>query len=232
MQGQTGSFPAENPLIDNAWEYRYLTDSLRPLCHPVGEDIGEGELLGAHEGGGSLLPAFCRAYIEGAGGKAVAVHAAKGATAIADWRRGTKRYARARDKIFAAIAKAEEKEKVEKICYVWLQGESDAVAGTSEKEYLESLVAYKDALKEDVHTNVFGIVRVGYFTADPSADEAIMRAQDEAIRRDKDFALLTDICARLSRDPAYLNPAAPGHYNNAGMELIGAEAGKTLARLK
>lgn len=228
MQGQTEACPDTCP-VENALEYRYKTDALVPLAHPVGEDFG-GLLLAAHEGHGSLVPSFCRAYLKRKGGKVAAVHAAKGATILADWREDGERYAFALKKILSGIRKAEEKETVGGVYYVWLQGESDALAGTSEAEYLRALKAYKDALKRDVGIMRFGIIRVGFFAAEEGRDRAIMRAQERAAAEDGDFVLLTRIAGRLSRDPSCLNPFAAGHYNNAGMELIGKAAGDALAR--
>ena len=45
MQGQTEALPIPNEPVDGASEYRYLTDSLIPLQHPVGELIGDSLLL-------------------------------------------------------------------------------------------------------------------------------------------------------------------------------------------
>lgn len=222
MQGQTECLPETSP-VAGAYEYRHAERAVRPLAHPVGEDFGD-LLLGAHEGHGSLVPAFCRAYVAERGGQALAVHVAKGATTLSDWKKGGARYALAAEKMRAGIAAAG---KNPRVFYVWLQGESDAIAGTGEEEYLAALAAYKDALKADLGIETFGIIKVGYF-ADGAKDEAIMRAQERAAEG-ADFLMLTRVCPRLSRDPAYINPFAAGHYNNAAMEIIGGEAGRALA---
>ena len=229
MQGQTDSRPLE-PSVPGAREYRYRTDELIPLAHPVGEDFGD-LLLAAHEGHGSLLPSFCRAYLEGKGGEVVAVHAAKGATILNDWKEDGARYAFALRKILAGVRKVGEESEIGRIDYVWLQGESDALAGTSEEDYLSALKEYKNALKRDVGISRFGIVRVGFFTAEEERDRRIMRAQERAAAEDGDFVVLTRLAGRLSRDPSFLNPFAAGHYGNAGMELLGRAAGSALAKV-
>ena len=147
MQGQTESLPPGEP-VAGAFEYRHREGILVPLAHPVGEDFGD-LLLGAHEGHGSLLPAFCRAYREVCKETVVAVHAAKGATTRADWSPSGKRYAFACEKIRAGLRAAAEREKIRKVFYIWLQGESDALAGTGETAYLSMLAAYKNALLRD-----------------------------------------------------------------------------------
>ncbi|MGN1062397.1 MAG: sialate O-acetylesterase [Candidatus Scatosoma sp.] len=228
MQGQTESCP-NGGSVPFAREYRYKTDELIPLAHPVGEDFGDF-LLAAHEGHGSLVPAFCKAYRERTGGEVVAIHAAKGATVINDWKEDGARYAFALKKILSGIRKVGAETEIGSINCVWLQGESDAIAGTKEEEYLRALKAYKNALKRDVKISRFGIIRVGFFTTEEERDKDIMRAQERAAAEDGDFVMLTRITGRLSRDPSFLNPFAAGHYANAGMELLGRTAGDALAR--
>ena len=226
MQGQTECLPDAYE-VKNAWEYLYKTDTLKTLCHPVGEDIDD-LLLGAHRGYGSLVPAFCDAYIRERNTNVVAVHVAKGATVIADWAAESKRYACARRKILAAIHKTKTIESTEKIYYIWLQGESDAISGTERSADLAALLRYKEALKKDVGIHAFGIIRVGYFTQQAEKDQAIMAAQEDAVEWEKDIIMLTRITARLSRDERFLNPYESGHYNNNGMELLGRVAGQAL----
>lgn len=245
MQGQTEGCPINNEAVQGAWEYRVYENALVPLKHPVGENFGEEtSLFGSHEGGGSLVPAFCRAYVEKTGREVVAIHAARGNTTIAEWQKGTHRFVNAVRKIRLGIKKAQERGNVGCIYYVWLQGESDAVLGTSEEEYLEQLIRFKNDLKKELGITKFGIIKVGYFYSTSQRhknistyeekkkrDETIMRAQERAVETDKDFVMLARICPELSLNDTYINPKASGHYNNAGMEMIGTEAGKTLAEI-
>lgn len=245
MQGQTGGCPETNEPVQGALEFRMDGNQLLPLRHPVGEAYGWTDLLlGAHEGGGSLVPACCRAYVEATGRQVVAIHAARGNTSLGEWQKGTHRFKYMAYKIRAGIEKAKESGDIGHIYYVWLQGESDAILGTSEEEYFESLTRYKNTLKKEFGIEKFGIIKVGYFFCTSQwhtavstyeekkkNDEAIMRAQERAAAEDDDFVMLTRVCTTLSMDAAYVNPKASGHYNNAGMEIIGKEAGKALAEI-
>ncbi len=245
MQGQTEGCPEINPQIEGALEYRALSDELIPLQHPVGENYGwDGMLLaGSSEGGGALVPAFCRAYVKETGKEVIAIHAARGATTLGEWQKGTYRFVYMAEKIRGGIRKAKERGEVEHIYYVWLQGESDSMIGTSEEEYLESLIRYKNTLKKEFGIEKFGIIKVGYFFSllrhtnvstyeeKKKNDETIMRAQERAVETDSDFVMLTRVCPQLSMQQEYINPKASGHYNNAAMEIIGESAGKTLAKL-
>ncbi len=241
MQGQTEAVPVCNEPVQGAFEYRFKGNVLQPLKHPVGEDLW-GVLAGSNLQRGSLVPSFCKAYVGKTGRKVVAVHVAKGATTIGEWLRGTQRFHYAAIKVQAALQEISKTERVERIYYVWLQGESDALIQTTEEEYISRLIAYKNDLKKYVGIQKFGIIKVGYFAAEANWlkeeeavrakwDECIQRAQERAVETDDDFVMLTRICTEISRNPKYINPEASGHYNNDGMEKIGKEAGETLALL-
>ena len=243
MQGQTEARPVPNEPVAGASEYRYLTDSLIPLQHPVGEKIGASLLLGADKGHGSMLPDFCKAYCKASGHRVVAIHAARGGTTISEWLPGTARYEASVKKILAGINKCKATCPVNKIYYIWLQGESDAIARTSTEAYMQMLTAYKNDLKHTVGIDKFCLIEVGYFSGavtwlkdrtqeeGTAFDEAIMQAQESLPSKDNDFVLLTQICKTLSRDRTHINPCAQGHYNNSAMAIIGEEAGKALALL-
>ena len=231
MQGQTESLPEPNDPVEGAVEFRFYEDSFIPLQHPVGEQMHSGICcLAASKGHGGLAPAFCRAYHEKTGRQVVAIHAARGATTIAEWLYGTQLSHNLRRKGKAGIAKAREEYDVQHVYYVWLQGESDALIDTTEDEYLERLIEYKNQVKEFLGIDRFGIIKVGYFIKH-EACEAIMRAQKKAVEIDSDFAMLTEVCAALSLNQQYINPFAEGHYNNRAMEIIGSEAGQALAEI-
>ncbi len=243
MQGHTECLPEPNDPVGGALEYRYLTDELVPLCHPVGEDISGDLVWRAGKGHGSLVPACCRAYVELTGREVIAIHAAKGNSMVSEWQKGTDRYDCALRKYLGCFEKVKKVGEIGRVYYLWLQGESDAIDHTSEAVYKERLTAYKNGLKEDVGIDRFGIIEVGYFSpaatwVDWSAeegfacDEEIIKAQENLPGEDPDFVLLTRVCKDLSLRPKYINPDAPGHYNNLAMEIIGTEAGKALAELK
>ena len=63
-------------------------------------------------------------------------------------------------------------------------------------------------------------------------DEEIMRAQKHIHQTDQDFVLLTGICQTISLNPEFMNPNVGGHYNNAGMTLIGNISGSRLAEMR
>lgn len=228
MQGQTGAFPDPNEPVENAWEYRLKDDACIPLRHPCGEDVGE-LLLGADRGQGSLVPAFCRAYVQGTRNRVIAVHAAKGATTIAEWQEGGPRFAKLVEKINGARRRQSAAcETPGKVYLIWLQGESDALAGTSAAEYESALERFRRSLNRAVGLDAFFLIRVAKFACD-GRDLPILQAQ-ERLCRSGEFILLTRMAGRLQQSERYLNPQAANHFNNAGMELLGRVAGENAAK--
>ncbi len=227
MQGQTEAvMPTE--AIPGALEYRFLTDELIPLAHPVGEDVGDRLLLAAHEGKGSLIPDFCRAYMAEGSREVVAVHAARGATMVHEWLPGTARFAAFIAKCKGALRAVAADDTVGRVWLVWLQGESDACASVQTVDYMAMLRAFREAVAAELPLCGFGIIRVGKFAED-ERDLAIIRAQ-EALCRTPAFVMLTRITGVCTQDPArWINPFERAHYNNAAMALIGQTAGRNLA---
>ncbi len=252
MQGQAECL-SENEVVDGAYEYRFLSDRLEPLKNPVGESVrfdrSEGvalradvplrevlaDWLASHVVGSAsygytnLVPEFCRAYIGETGREVVAVHAAKGSTEIAYWQPDGEAYCFIVDKTRAAIARVNKEYEIDRIFFVWLQGESDAIAGRSKSYYKEKLTALCAALKNDIGINSFCVIRVGRFTRDARDDE-IISAQDEVCRESEKFIMLTEIAAELCDKPEYMNPNVAGHYSARGYELLGRTAGSALRK--
>jgi hypothetical protein len=194
----------------------------------VGEDLGGNKyLLGASHGCGSLIPAFCRAYIAETGREVVAISACRGDTTIEDWQKGTYRYNTAYGKITRGIAKAKSVGEIEHVYYVWLQGESDAIEGRSKEFYKARIELLNKLLKEELGLEKFGVIRVGRFTMDTRDDE-IITAQDEVCAENDDFIMLTRIASDMINQSEYMHPNIHGHFGAAGLEKLGIEAGRTL----
>ena len=175
----------------------------------------------------------------------IAVHDARGNTVLGEWLQGTHNFYMTKRKVIAALKKARENYEVERVYYVWLQGESDALIATGKDEYKQRLICYKNQLKKAFGIDRFGIIRVGYFVSQVGwlndqrtyeervfCDEQIMNAQEELPAQDNDFVLLTRSLAKMSLQKEYINPKADGHYTNAALDIIGKEAGEALAKIK
>ena len=233
MQGQSECL-TENDVVNDAYEYKWLTDELLPLKNPVGENITysmdqgyevtpetriplwlkEHVLGAACYGNTNLVPVFCRTYTDITKRQVLAVHAAKGSTRISEWLPEAQIY----DVLIRKARGAIQKVNPERTFFVWLQGESDAIASVAKDDYKADLHVLCDALKADLGINLFGIIRVGRFTND-DRDLEIISAQDEICREDEDFVMLTDIATDLNQKDEYMNPHIKGHYSAKGLEL-------------
>ena len=246
MQGQSETL-SEHDIVKDAYEYKWLNDELLPLKNPVGENITyfmdqgydvtpethipswlkEHALGAACYGNTNLVPSFCRTYTEITKRQVLAVHAAKGSTRISEWLPEAPIY----DVLIRKARGAIQKVPPARTFFVWLQGESDAIASVAKDDYKADLHVLCDALKADLGINLFGIIRVGRFTND-DRDLEIISAQDEICREDEDFVMLTDIATELNQKDEYMNPNIKGHYNAKGLELLGNAAAKTLGKIK
>ena len=246
MQGQSEALTSTE-IIPNAFEYRYLDNKLIPLKNPVGEDITFDEMQGyrfdngvdqqewlnlhvtgsACYGHTNLVPEFCWSYTKTTGNKVIAVHIAKGSTVIDDWLPGGAGYEIIVKKACTAIKAAKLRENVDRVFFVWLQGESDAISGNSKGYYKQKIVEFCQALKKDIGIEKFGIIRVGRFTND-ERDLEIISAQNEVCIENANFLMLTEIATELNSRKEYMNAFVRGHYSAKGLEKLGMEAGKNL----
>lgn len=249
MQGETERL-SDSSAVADALEYKFLTDTMEPLCNPVGEsirndmtkgyDVYKGcdakEWLAQHVLGAScyghtnMVPAFCKNYSAVTGRKVIAVHAAKGSTQIDYWLPGTVGFEAVVKKAEAAIKKTAEGFEQGHLSFVWLQGESDAIAGVKKAEYKEKMILLKDALEQRLGIETFGVIRVGRFTLD-ERDQEIIDAQDEVCTEEAGFIMLTQIATQINKIPEYMNPEVHGHYSAAGQKLLGETAGVKLGQV-
>ncbi len=241
MEGEAERMPEDNAPVEGALEYRYLENKLVPLKHPAGETISnDGKfflprhrdgwgttqncaLLGAWRKRTNPVPFFCKSYVKASGRNVIAVHAAKGGTTIDYWQRGALGY----EMLCKKARKAIELTQPEHVYFVWLQGESDALAKKSKDEYKKQMVALYESLQEDLGVEKFGNILVGRFSMD-EYDFEIINAQKEVCREHDGFIMLTEITEEIFYIDKYMNPEAFGHYSTSGQELIGLLAGKKL----
>lgn len=252
MQGQSESLTSTE-VVEHAYEYKFLEDTAQPLKNPVGENIkynmssgyavtGDTKLrewLSEHVTGAScygntnLVPAFCKEYLNVCDEEieVIASHSAKGSTQISEWLPGTPGYKIIVDKGEAAIAYARQNGQVGRVFFVWLQGESDAVAGVDKDTYKKSLMVLNQALRIELGIERFGVIRVGRFTRD-ERDMEIICAQNEICNEQKEFLMLTEIATELNENEEYMNPYVKGHYSAKGLEKLGALAGRRFAEYR
>lgn len=244
MEGESEREPVDNTPVEGALEYRFLEDRLIPLRHPAGENISNNgkfflprhrdgwgttqncALLSAWRKRTNPAPFFCDSYVKASGRNVICVHAAKGATTIDAWQRGQTSY----EMLVKKTQKAINMTNPEHIYFVWLQGESDALAKKSKERYKEQMISLYDSLHEDLGIELFGNILVGRFSMD-EYDFEIINAQKEVCKEHKGFVMLTEITEKIIYEKEYMNPEAFGHYGYEGQKLIGKLAGEELAKI-
>lgn len=238
MQGQSESFVEFTVPINQAYEYKLLSDSLEQVKHPFGEDVGNNLFLSAHLGRSSLSPYFAQKYYETTGVTPVMVQCAKGSTTINQWLKssseGNARYNKLIEKTNSAVECVSENDNmiVRGKYFVWLQGESDGLSQTTKSQYKERFLELWTDLKTDCGFNKCFIIRVAKFGSGQIIP--IIEAQEELAAQYDDIIMVTRITGYLEK-PA-LNPTNPtlqdgstkyyanDHYTNAGYKLVGETA--------
>ena len=114
-----------------------------------------------------------------------------------------------------------------RIYLIWLQGESDAIAGKDTDTYINLIKELAHALETDIGLSRFGVIRVGRFTND-ERDDAIIEAQSRVCNEDDLFLMLTDEATQMNEIPEYMNPEVGGHFSALGLKKLGCDAAKTL----
>ena len=245
MEGQSERL-IDDSVVHGAYEYRYATDEMLPLCDPFGENLCYDGKEGAayedymgmtwHEkhvfggsayGNTSLIPEFCRTFIKYTGHGVTAVGAAKGAADIDYFMPHGKWYEMTVKKTARAINKTSDHSG--NTYLIWLQGESDAIIGRDTDDYIKRIKTIAHALQTDIGLTKFCIIRVGRFTGD-ERDTAIIETQNRVCTEDGLFLMLTEKATDLNEKPEYMNPYVGGHFSALGLQTLGKESAKTLAR--
>lgn len=224
MQGQSESLVPFAIPEGEAYEYKLLTDTLATVQHPFGETIGS-LLLAAHDGFGSLSPKFASSYYAKTGVVPLMVGAAKGASTIEEWLKDGSvpaRYAKVVEKTNAAVVCANANGlRVRGKYFVWLQGESDGIAGTTKAAYKTMFMQLWNDIKTDCGFDKCFIIRVAKFYAYTVLP--IIEAQEELAVENEDIIMLTRITGTFDITSVYMQ--SNWHYSNVGYDMVGTIAG-------
>ena len=132
-----------------AWEFRAISDPTRlyPLAEPFGyAELNEDGIYDTAVSGGMIV-SFAETYHNITGRNAVYVYASKGGTTIEEWAPNGKLYMDAVSRLDSCLSYLSGAGyTVDQISTLWLQGENDAIAGTTEKTYITALQIIVDDL--------------------------------------------------------------------------------------
>ena len=210
----------------HGYEYRAVTapNTLMPLAEPFGR--GEKGYICDFEQyqNGTLVSSFVNAYYDATGVPVIAVPCTRGGTDSAFWANSA-----ASSEVLSRFTKA--KSYLEKNGFtirrkylVFLQGESDSVAGTPAYQYRMNLVTAFQPLFANGLEQVF-LITPGYAANGMFNYDDIVKAQLDLCEQSPLFSLGSAVLHTLPT--TYLKDAV--HYNQEALNLAGQSAGLNAA---
>lgn len=132
-----------------AWEFRAVSDPTK--LYPLTERFGylENNPVGIWEPGmktGSMVTSFVETYLNDSEKTVVALSASKGGSSISEWQPGTPYYRDLLERIHKAknwLTQA--RYQIERVTFLWLQGETDGDLKRSAEEYQRLATTFSSA---------------------------------------------------------------------------------------
>lgn len=218
-------------LIDGAgYECKTVTDNgkLYTLKEPFGLNQDRGSLDDSGLRTGSMVTSFVNAYYSKTKTPVVAVSATIAGSGCVSW-------SEIHYKEVASRVKQAEKAlkkrglKVDKCYMVYMQGENDGFAQTSQKFYTKKLTTMFSRLKKSCNIEKCLLIRIGKYTKDADLYDKILKAQTNLCKTNKNFVLVSTKAASL-KNSCYQSDGI--HLTQGGLNIIGKEAGLNAASYK
>lgn len=211
---------------DQGYEFRYgkAPMGLYNIEEPFG--IYQDGFLSDPDGirKGSLVSAFCNSYYKSTGVPVLAFSATRSGSPISYWQAPAVQ-AELLQKFDLVNAWCNSNNVVVRRKYlVWLQGETDAMAGMNSATYEANLSTVFNGLFSRGLEQVF-VVTIGQAAGVPCAYDNIANAQLSLCAKDPRFSLATDVLRIL---PAEYTPDTI-HYNQKALNTVGTQAASVAA---
>jgi Carbohydrate esterase, sialic acid-specific acetylesterase len=231
MEGRGNEITSTDVPADWAYEYKSATDEIVHLDDPVGEN------LPGRAAGGSLIPAFAKSYYENIQENRiiVAVHGAKGGTSISEWQKGGSLFDQAVQRFNQGktFIDSQPNMAVGRVYYIWLQGERDAVLGTTKDSYKTQFTQFHNDMMNGIGANENGfMIRIGYDyrdTTDTLAVEQIMLAQNELADELSDLTMISKLTSTFTVENGLMQ-SDEVHYSQDGYNQLGEESAQNLTK--
>ncbi|MBD5544505.1 MAG: hypothetical protein HDR01_09760 [Lachnospiraceae bacterium] len=230
MTGRGDSSNAPKLTDGAGYESRTITNggSLSPLKEPFGMGQDRNSLNDSGLRTGSMVTAFVQAYYQKTQTPVVAVSATIAGSGCVSWSTIHYKEVAARVKL-AQKALKKRGLKVENCYLVFMQGENDGFAKTSQSFYKKRITQMFRNLQKSCSVEKCLFIRIGSYTKDRNLYNDIVKAQTDLCRTNKDFVLVSVKAASL-KDSYY---QADGiHLTQKGLNVLGKEAGTNAASYK
>lgn len=202
--------------------------SLSVLKEPFGVGQDRNSLDDSGLRTGSMVTSFVQAYYQKTQTPVVAVSATIAGSGCVSW--STIHYKEVAARVKQA-QKALKKRglKVENCYLVFMQGENDGFAGTSQNFYKKRILQMFRNLQKSCSVEKCLLIRIGSYTEDPDLYADIVKAQTDLCRNNKDFVLVSLKAASL-KSSYYQEDGI--HLTQKGLNILGKEAGSNAASYK
>lgn len=226
-----GSSKLAPKLIDGAgYESKTVTNSgsLYVLKEPFGLKQDRNSLNDSGLRTGSMVTSFVNAYYKKTKTPVAAVSATIAGSGCVSW--SETHYKEVASRVKAA-EKALKKRglKIDNCYMVFMQGENDGFAGTSQSFYKKKLTAMWKNLKKSCNVEKCLLIRIGSYTKDSGLYDDVVKAQTDLCKTNKDFVLISTKAASFKS--SYYQ--ADGiHLTQKGLNTLGKEAGTNAAAYK
>lgn len=215
----------------HAYEFRAVSDPTR--LYPVTEPFGVGENnaqsgVTENKKTGSLVSAFCESYYAATNTPIVAVSCSKGGTGINFWDTNRPAFDDACDR----LAKAKEflGASVRNTYLVWMQGETDGDNCVTAERYTKTLDKIFKAFRDVAGVKQSFVIPIGEFngaSADTKAYYDVIRSAQKAYCEGSELATVVSVKAEGLSEYGFM--VDNFHYNQAGYNIMGADAGANAA---
>ena len=228
----------EAPEVEKGYEFRAISDptglynitepfGINEFCHDGANDFWEKQMMLRKRG--SLVSSFANTYYQMTGVPIVAVSCSEGASKVSDWLSGQgnhddlmNRYRLAREYLDNSEAF-----NIRYIYLVWCQGESDGDAGISGELYYEELKQFSDEFFDNDMIDAFMVIQTGTYGENGNIYEEIRNAQKRFCDENDRCVMLSEIAKFFYEDGKMCDNY---HYNQAGYNELGKDAGFAAAR--
>lgn len=226
-----GSLNGIPKLPDGAgYESRTVTHagSLSLLKEPFGMGQDRNSLNDSGLRTGSMVTAFVQTYYQKTQTPVVAVSATIAGSGCVSW--STIHYKEVAARVKQA-QKALKKRglKIENCYLVFMQGENDGFAGTSQSFYKKRITQMFRNLQKACPVEKCLLIRIGSYAKEPDLYKDIVKAQTDLCRNNKDFVLVS-LKAASFKAGYYQEDGI--HLTQKGLNILGKEAGANAAAYK
>ncbi|MEQ2877199.1 sialate O-acetylesterase [Enterococcus asini] len=227
MAGRGTAALAPKITKERAWEFRAVSDPTK--LYPLTEQFGylENNPAGIWEPGmktGSMVTSFVEMYLTDSEKTVVALSTSKGGSSITEWQPGSAYYRDLLERIHKAKSwLTQAGYQVERVTFLWLQGETDGDLKRSADEYQGLATTFFQSLLEKDVDEIF-VLEIGNQRDEPDLYLPIRQAQRNLGALERVTFVPTSLASM--RENGHMIDLF--HYDQYAYNLLGKEVAQAL----